>query len=121
MYAIERASSEALGMMAIYADWGMAMGGRVWADASAALGIVNRKGFGKVSNLDTSMLWVQEAALKKKLLYEKVRGEHNIADLFTKFLDKYTADRHFESLGLEFRTEPSSLALGIDILCRPLA
>ena len=121
LYAIVRASSEVLGIMALYADWGITMEGKIWADASAALGIVNRRGLGKVRHLDTSMLWVQEAAIKRTLTYSKVWGEHNIADLFTKFLDKAKGDFHSEALGLEFLCEQSSIALGLDILSRPLA
>ena len=116
LYAIVKASCETLGTASMYLDWGLKMRGRVWADASAALGIIGRKGLGKVRHLDTSILWVQEAALRKQLLYAKVKGEENIADLFTKYLDRETLDRHVRGLGIEYYQYQSCIALGIDNL-----
>ena len=114
LYAIVKASTETLGIMSLYADWGVTMRGRIWADANAALGIVGRKGLGKIRHLDTSLLWVQEAAIKRTLRYSKINGAENVADLMTKHLDKAACDKHSESLGLEFRVVQSSIALGID-------
>jgi len=74
LYAIVRASSEALGIMAIFADWGMTMGGSVWADASAALGIVNRKGLGKVRHLDTSVFWGSRSGAEKNIGVRESEG-----------------------------------------------
>ena len=31
----------------------------VWCDASAALGIIDRKGFGKTRRIDTGLLWAE--------------------------------------------------------------
>ena len=71
--------------------------------------------------LDTSLLWAQEAALRKTLAYAKAKGEFNIADMFTKCLDKHTADKHAVSMGIEYKETQSVIALGIDTLERPKA
>lgn len=118
MHAIVKASTEVLGIVSTWVDWGIECKGRVWADATAALGIVSRRGLGKVRHLDTSLLWVQEASLRKKILYSKVAGEFNIADLMTKHLDAETTFKHCTALGMEFKDKPSVIALSINSLCR---
>ena len=91
------------------------MSGRIWADASAALGIVGRQGLGKVRHLDTNVLWVQEAALRKQLIYCKVKGEHNIADLMTKYLVIPWTD--MQLLWVLFFPTTDLLSLLVLILC----
>ena len=56
--AIVRASSEVLGMGAIYKDLGIPLMEKalIQADASAALGIVQRRGAGAIRHLDTRLL-----------------------------------------------------------------
>ena len=103
LYAIVKAFTEVLGIVSTWVDWGKECEGRVWADATAALGIVSRRGLGKVRHLDTSLLRVQEASLRKKILYSKVAGEFNIADLMTKHLDAETTFKHCTALGMEFK------------------
>ena len=44
-YAALKASAEALGMLAMLKDFGWHMQGEVYGDASAALGVINRKGW----------------------------------------------------------------------------
>ena len=58
----------------------------VKGDASAALGIVGRRGLGKIRHIDVSHLWVQERAATKQIKYEKVKGTVNVADMLTKKL-----------------------------------
>eukprot|EP00973_Karenia_brevis_P088900 12329245-Karenia_brevis.AAC.1 len=71
------------------------------ADASAALGIISRKGLGKVRHIDTSFLWIQEVGAKRALEFKKVSGQANMADLMTKHLAREDIERHFIALGLE--------------------
>jgi len=60
------------------------MVGNIYADSSAALGIVKRKGCGKLRHVKVGMLWVQEKQESGELQYTKVRGSDNPADLMTK-------------------------------------
>ena len=75
---------------------------RVYADASAAFGIVHRKGLGQVRHIDTNTLWVQQAACSKRIEYLKVAGTLNLADLMAKHLAEALKDQHCKSAGLMF-------------------
>ena len=57
---------------------------RVWTDSSAAIGICNRQGLGKLRHLDTHTLWIQQAVRTGRVDLRKVLGERNPADLLTK-------------------------------------
>ena len=59
LYAIVAASAESLGCIAPARDLGVQMEGEVHTDASAALGISQRAGLGKVRHLRTQGLCVQ--------------------------------------------------------------
>ena len=84
-------------------DLGRVLPGKalVYADASAALGIIQRKGVGSIRHLDTRLLWVQEKVVKEVVEYRKVAGTVNPADLGTKYLDRESIERHRRSWGLE--------------------
>ena len=77
LYAPLKASAEALGMVSLFKDLGYEVKGEVWGDASAALGIINRKGLGKTRHIDTSFLWIQQTAADQRLKYMKVLGLSN--------------------------------------------
>ena len=91
-------------MGAVYRDLGITLMGKalIQADASAALGVVQRKGAGAIRHLETRLLWVQEQEIKKKIEYIKIAGTINPADLGTKHLDGESMKRHLKSC-LEFR------------------
>ena len=59
-YGLVKASSAALGMQAMYHDFGETMGIRVYTDASAAKAIASRRGLGKLRHLAVHLLWLQE-------------------------------------------------------------
>ena len=56
LYSILKGVSEALGYASMHADWGQQMSCEAKADASAALGIIARRGLGKLSHIDTTYL-----------------------------------------------------------------
>ena len=80
------------------------------ADASAALGILKRRGLGKVRHLNTNYLWVQEVMAKREVDYGKVPGSENLSDLFTKALDGETIDKHVYGTNCEFSEDKDDLA-----------
>ena len=84
LIAMVKLSTELLGLMNLARDLNCRLHGRVWADSSAALAVVKRSGAGKLRHINISLLWVQEQEKLKKLVYEKVPGQDNPADLFTK-------------------------------------
>ena len=67
-YALVLASCETLGMQAYANDMGLELPAEMFADASAALGIIARAGLGKVRHLRTQALWLQEARQDKTKL-----------------------------------------------------
>lgn len=71
-------------MSSLLKDLGRSVKMRMHLDASAALGIAQRRGVGKVRHRDTGTLWLQENDLKKVMEIVEVPGVSNIADLFTK-------------------------------------
>ena len=52
-------------------------------DASAAVGVVQRQGAGKVKHLEVKQLWVQEKERNKEVTMVKIPRDINWADLFT--------------------------------------
>lgn len=42
-----------MGTMTMLSDLGWKMRGEVWGDASAAFGIIHRRGLGKIRHIDT--------------------------------------------------------------------
>ena len=60
---------------------------RLHEGSSAAKGIANRTGVGKVRHIETNQLWVQDKVREKKIEIIKVKGTDNIADPLTKHVD----------------------------------
>ena len=87
-------SAELLGLQACAEDLGISYKASVYADASAALGIVMRRGIGKVRHIRTQSLWLQEAHATRRLGFEKIDGSRNPADLMTKHLSDTLLSRH---------------------------
>ena len=58
LYGIVKATAELKGLMILWMDLGVVLSGHLLADASAALGILKRRGLGKVRHLNTNYLWV---------------------------------------------------------------
>ena len=102
LYGMVKASAESLGIVSLMKDVGRNIKSCILGDASAALGIIARKGLGKVRHLNTSYLWVQEKAANEEIKYKKVPGLKNIADLFTKPLDWHTIQMHTEAMNCRF-------------------
>ena len=76
--------------------------GEIWGGASAALGIINRKGLGKIRHIDRGLLWIQQTAADRRFRYAKVLGKENPADLYTKILDAATRATRIQKLEYEF-------------------
>ena len=56
------------------------MKGEIWGDASAALGIIHRRGLGRTRRIDIGHAWIQEMAAKDRLKFKNVLGKDNLAD-----------------------------------------
>ena len=105
LYGIVKGSSEGIGYQSLLRDLGIEASVEVKADASAALGIVNRIGLGKVRHLHTNWLWVQEKAKTKEVNYDKVPGSANPADILTKAVESELMERHCQTTQVKFPTD----------------
>jgi len=99
LYAMTKGAATALGLISLAMDFGIKLDGLVHCDASAALGIVNRQGLGKLRHINVRYLWLQEKVRSKELDVLKVAGVENPADLMTKNLDAETMKKHVSRLG----------------------
>ena len=102
LYATLKAAAETLGMISMMKDLGWSVISEVWVDASAVLGIINRRGLGKTRHVDIGLLWVQHTAAERQLKFSKALGTNNFADLYTKHLDACTIEKHTRTMVYEF-------------------
>ena len=65
-------------------------------DSTAAKGITNRSGRGKVKRLQKCELWLQEVVKDKRIDIQKVGAKYNPADLMAKHLGSKTAAEHLK-------------------------
>ena len=102
LVAMVKTSAETIGVLQMAAEWGMELYGSIFADSTAALGVVKRRGCGKMRHVKVGMLWVQEKQETGELQYAKVRGTDNPADLMTKNVNTALADKMTGILGQRF-------------------
>lgn len=81
------AASEGLGAKAMALDFGGQLGVDIHVDASAASGVAQRKGLGKIRQVDAQSLWIQDAVHQRRVQLQKIKGAQNPADMLTKYLD----------------------------------
>ena len=105
LYALVKASAEGLGLQSLLADIGFKVVVRVKADASAALGVVERRGLGRLRHVHTNCLWVQGCAANKSVKYMKEKGADNPADMFTKNVTRELINKFCKKIGVELRAD----------------
>ena len=59
LYAAVKTASEGLGIQSVAKDLGIACGLNPHLDATATMGLVNRRGLGKARHVDMQSLWMQ--------------------------------------------------------------
>ena len=96
---------EAKGVAAIMKDMnGQDQGAiGVYTDASAAIGMTQRLGMGKVRHIDVGMLWVQQNQREGAIEVQKVGTKSNPADIFTKHVPAEIVWKHLAVVGFESR------------------
>ena len=115
-YALVKAASVSIGVKTIMKDMGVGLSEPIVAksDASAAIGIANRIGIGKVRHIEVNQLWLQEKASKKDIFIEKVGTEDNLADALTKAVDARIIEKHIAGVGACVRIDRHRLAPKVD-------
>ena len=101
LYATVTAASEGLRPAAMCEEYGANVTPWIHVDASAAIGIAQTKGLGRLRHLGTQSLWIQDAVREKRVMLEKVNGSQNPADLFTKHVPAELLHRFMQKIRLE--------------------
>ena len=60
LVAAVKTSTELIGVTQLMKDWGKDTEGEVFVDPSAAIGVVHRKGNGKLRHVRVGLLWIQD-------------------------------------------------------------
>ena len=102
LYGVIKGSSEALGLATMARDFGVEMSVQVHVDATAAMGIVERRGISRVRHIECDNLWIQELEARRMLPKAKVPGGDNPADLMTKNVGIELAKKHMRAMGIRF-------------------
>ena len=90
--ALVKTTTETIGIAQLASGLGKELNAEVFVDSSAALGVVARKGCGKLRHIRVGQLWVQQLAEEEEVLYRKICGQDNPTDLFTKHLTRIRID-----------------------------
>lgn len=102
------------------ADFEISIRARAMIDASAAFGIVQRRAFCKIRNIDVQWLWLQERMHNGDVKAANALGKENRADLMTKHLGADDMTKHVGRFGFEMRNDRSDKSLKINQLRKPL-
>lgn len=116
IFGAVKTACETLGMAALLRHLGQTVQLRMHTDASAALGIAQRRGVGKVRYLSTGTLWLQEQELQKILEIVKIPGADNIADIFPQCIGQALMENHLSSMNLDYRGGRTSAAAPLHTL-----
>jgi hypothetical protein len=110
-YGVVKGASSLLGLKSIIADMGKQVTAALYTDSTAAKGMAQRRGVGKVRHLHTQYLWIQHKVGSREIDLRKIKGIDNTADLQTKYLSAKDIERHMAVLGFSSRHGKSKLAL----------
>ena len=99
-----KASVEAIGMRDMSRDVGLVRRCEVRSDSSAAKGIAQRQGCGKLKHLSTKQLWIQTAVASRAVDFQKIPREQNPSDALTHHWTGVEGAKHFPNIGINVAT-----------------
>ena len=111
-YSLVFLMSELCGLRSLCIDWNLTHKLEVNVDATAAIGMVSRRGLGKTKHIGTAWLWAQEMLDRLKVKLSKRHTDEMLADLLTKFLDRVKIERFITGMSFFHRKDTHDLALG---------
>ena len=117
LLATVRGAAEGIGLISLGRDLGIEYLIRLHIDASAALGIIERRGVGRVRHLEVGSLWIQEQQLKKIIEMLKVPGLENPADLVTKHLNRERINVYVDLIWYRFESGRAITTGDLHMLC----
>ena len=101
LLATVRGAVEGIGLISFPAGMGP-FKVRLHVDAAAALGIIERRGVGRLRHLDVGTLWLQAQQVRKVIELRKVAGLANPCDLLTKHLTEKRINHYSDLIGYTF-------------------
>ena len=113
LLACVKGAAESIGIVPLGADLGLELKFRLHMDAAAAVGILERRGVGKVRHLDVGTLWLQETQIKKIIEMKKVAGLLNPGYLLTKHLSRERVYCYTSLLNYRFPDGRAAAAAGL--------
>ena len=93
-YSMVKGGSVALGIQTMFKELGLDVSIVLKSDASAAVGIVMRRGLGRVRHIDVTQLWLQEKVAQGLIKIVKVKTDENRSDALTKHLGTTEIEKH---------------------------
>jgi hypothetical protein len=114
LVAAVKMATEIIGISQLARDWGLEVEAKLFVDSSAAIGVVNRKGNGRLRHVKVGMLWIQERVEDGDLSVAKVLGTENPADLMTKYLTVNKIDQYLDKFGQEVRGGRADKSLKVE-------
>ena len=116
LYAVVRGGTEGLGMITLMADMGKLSRLQLHLDATAAKGIIERRGLSKVRHVDVNVLWLQETCARKEIPLNKIPGEENCSDMMTKHLVSAKTEMNLHRMRITVMSGRSEKAAGLHML-----
>ena len=111
LVAAVKTAAESIGMSRLAWDWGQDLEAWVHVDSSAAIGMIDRRGSGRLRHIKIGHLWIQERAEEGEIQVRKVKGDSNVADLMTKHLNEASMQKYMDMLSCESRAGRADTSL----------
>ena len=108
--------AEGSSLQKLCAEFGLHLSLHSLCDPSAARGIMNRSGTGRMKHLEVKHLWVQELVAKKLLTVQWVPRQENAADVLAHSTSRSEFTRLLRLLGVSFLDKPSIESLSEGVL-----
>ena len=115
LYGIVKGTTYALGLRSLLEDLGVQVKLVVNTDASAALGMVRRRGVGKVRHIEVKELWIQDKVHSGEIEVRKAKSSENLADVFTKYVNQEKMNEAMHKMGFEARGSRHELNPLLDV------
>jgi hypothetical protein len=100
-YGMVRGAAECMGTQSLLKDLEVEVKIEVLEDSSAAKGIAERTGLGKVRRIEVNQSWIQEKVREGWIQLVKVEGPENLADALTKYVDSDILEKHIRGTDCE--------------------
>ena len=97
--AVVKAAAEGVGLQSILSDYDVCDHVAIKSDPTAAIGMVQRLGLGKVRHLAVGDLWVQHPVRSGEIRVSKVSGLENPSDAQTKYFGPHCSAIRRRAIG----------------------